>query len=175
MRTKETLIFERAVFPFISDSDDALFWQTVLDDLEQEFSLLDIDQCKDFDIFLQIGACSHWLRPHQTRLTTAGGFAFPVGYLGSGFSRNGLPEFDWFVLFHWNKSKGEWLESERFFGKRRLVCRVALPTRTLKHNQAVVNVFWSPGTPNQPKQKAKLFYAYRKIMDEWKQVAAGEL
>lgn len=89
--------FETAIFPHLSDSDGARFWLTVFDDLTQEFSSLGIDERESYEIFLQIGACSHWFRPHQTRLTAAGGFALPAGYLGGGFSRDGLPEFDWSV------------------------------------------------------------------------------
>ena len=167
--------FETAILPHLSDDDDARFWLIVFEDLVQEFSRLGIDERKGYEIFLQIGACSHWLRPHQTRLTAAGGFALPAGYLGGGFSRDGLPEFDWSVLLHRNQAKGLWLQSDKFFGKRQLLCRVALPTRTVQHNQAVINLLWSPGTPAQPKEKAKLFYAYRKTDDEWKQFATGEL
>jgi hypothetical protein len=167
--------FETAILPHLSASDDARFWFTVLEDLTQEFLWLGLDERASHEIFLQIGACSHWLRPHQTRLTAAGGFALPAGYLGSGFSRDGLPEFDWFVLLHRSQAQSSWSKSENFFGKRQLLCRVALPTRTLQHNQAVINVLWSPGTPAQPKEKTKLFYAYRKIADEWKQVATGKL
>lgn len=175
--TKENVMsaitFESAILPHLSDGDDARFWLIILDDLTQEFSSLGLDECASHKIFLQIGACSHWLRPHQTRLTAAGGFALPAGYLGSGSSRDGLPEFDWFVLLHRNQIEGSWEQSDKFFGKRQLVCRVALPTRTLQHNQAVISVLWSPGTPVQPKQKTKSFYAYRKNADGWKQTATG--
>lgn len=167
--------FKTAILLHLSPKDDTRFWLTVFDDLTQEFLSLGIDKRKGYEIFLQIGACSHWLRPHQTRLTGAGGFALPAGYLGGGFSRDGLPEFNWSVLLHRNQTQGSWLETDKFFGKRQLLCRAALPTRTVQHNQAVINVSWSPGTPAQPKQKTKLFYAYRKIADKWKQVAAGSL
>ncbi len=166
---------ETTILPRLSENDDAHFWQKVLAELAQEFSLLGVDECKGYDIFLQIGACSHWLRPHQTRLTVAGGFALPAGYLGGGFSRDGLAEFDWSILLQRDKTNGAWLESNKFFGKRQLLCRVALPTRTVQHNQAVVQVFWSPGTPAQPKEKAKSFLAYRKTENEWQQVATGKL
>ena len=161
--------------PRLSESDDARFWSTVLNDLAQEFESLCINESEDYDIFFQIGACSHWLRPHQFRLAAAGGFAYPSGYAESRFGYNALPEFDWFVIFHFDKTHSAWLKSDKFFGKRKLVCRVALPTRTVRHNQAVVNVSWSPGTPTQPKEKAKSFLAYRKIDDEWQQVATGAL
>ena len=167
--------FERAILPRLSESEDARFWVKVFADLTQEFLLHYIDDCKGYDIFLQIGACSHWLRPHQTRLTAAGGFALPSGYLGGDFSRDGLPEFDWSVLFQRDKKQYAWFESEKFFGKRQLLCRVALPTRTVQHNQAVVHVLWSPGTPTQPSKKEKSFLAYRKLSDEWQQVANGAL
>lgn len=175
VKTNSVLDLERAILPRLSERDDPSFWLTVIWDLEQAFSRDGIDETRGYEIFLQIGACSHWLRPHQTRLTSAGGFALPAGYLGSGFGRDGLPEFDWFVLFHRNQTEAHWSTSNKFFGKRQLICRIALPTRTLQHDQAVINILWSPGTPARPKEKAKFFYAYRKVSDDWTQVANGNL
>jgi hypothetical protein len=47
------------------------------------------------------------------------------------------PESDWFVLAHWNReAKKRQLVAQKFFGKKRLVFRAALPTRTRRHRQA---------------------------------------
>jgi hypothetical protein len=168
-------IFEDVIQTFISESDDREFWLAAFDTLLHDFKLLYLDENKSHNIFLQIGACSHWLRPHQTRLTHAGGFAYPAGYFSSGQSRRGLPEFDWFVLFYREQKESAWIISEKLFGKRKLICRVTLPTRTLRHHQAVIHVLWSPGTPEQPTKKQEMFYGFRKIEDEWKCVANSQM
>lgn len=31
-------------------------------------------------LYAEVGGCSHWLRPHQTLWTAAGGFAWRVGF-----------------------------------------------------------------------------------------------
>jgi hypothetical protein len=168
-------IFESAIQTYVSEGDDPEFWSAAFDTLSGDFKLLSLDEIKSHNIFLQIGACSHWLRPHQTRLTHAGGFAYPAGYLSGGQSRRGLLGFDWFVLFYREEKEGRWVLANKFFGKRKLICRVALPTRTLRHPQAVIHVLWSPGTPEQPDKKQEMFYGFRKIDGEWKCVADSKM
>lgn len=127
---------------------------------------------KKQEVFLQIGACSHWQRPHQTRWTASGGFAWPEGYLQKsedhvknswGPIGSGLPEFDWFVLLHWDNAEQEWqVVAPKFFGKKRVVFRAALPTRTARHPQAAVHTIWIPGTPANAAKKEVRFYGFRK-------------
>ena len=167
--------FESVIRPYLTDEDDPDFWAAVFDMLARNFESLYSVKSERYETFLQVGACSHWLRPHQTRLTAAGGFAYPSGYLGGGFSRDGLPELDWFVIFHREQKENRWARTGKFFGKRKLVCRVALPTRTLRHNQAVINVLWSPGTPDNPDKKLAMYYGFRKVDGEWRCVVSGEL
>lgn len=81
------------------------------------------------------------------------GFAWPSGYGGSGFSKLGLPEFDWSILLYWNVFNKAWQPVEKFAGKQRLLFRAALPTRTKQHKQATFHTLWSPGSPNRPKEK----------------------
>src|SRR5258708_3339750 len=60
-------------------------------------------------VLVEVGRCSHWLRPHQTRWTADGGFPHPTGY-GSGrggHSLSGLPQFDWSVVLEWSGSEWE--------------------------------------------------------------------
>src|SRR5215468_10060213 len=79
----------------LSAEDDPALWEQVLKVLADDASTLDI-ACSP--LYLEIGRCSHWLRPHQTRWTAAGGFAYPIGYGdGEGVGRVGLPRLDWRV------------------------------------------------------------------------------
>lgn len=167
--------FDEAIRSRLSEDDDPKLWAAVFDALTGDFESLYAARSAKHEIFLQIGACSHWLRPHQTRLTAAGGFACPTGYLGGDFAWKGLPEFDWFVILHYDRDAKRWESGERFFGKKKLICRVALPTRTRRHSQAAINVLWSPGTPEHPDRKAATFYGFRKIAGDWKCVASGQL
>ena len=168
--------FANAVESRLGPEDDPRFWDSVFQTLLRDIELQHFDENKKHEIFLQIGACSHWLRPHQTRLTADGGFAYPSGYLGgSGFSTNGLPEFDWSVILHRDQDQGRWVLTDKFFGKRRLICRVALPTRTLRHNQAAIHLVWTPGTPAQPAHKEVLYYGFRKRGGSWLCTVWGDL
>jgi len=98
--------FANAIAAHIGREDDSDFWSTVFGTLLRDFELQHFNHSKKNEIFLQIGACSHWLRPHQTQLTADGGFAFPSGYLGgSDFSLNGLPEFDWYLILYYGFRK----------------------------------------------------------------------
>ena len=168
--------FANALNSHLGSEDDPQFWDVVFRTVLRDIELQHFEEDEKHEIFLQIGACSHWLRPHQTRLTADGGFAYPSGYLGgSGFSRNGLPEFDWYVIVHRDQHKRKWVLTDKFFGKRRLICRVALPTRTLRHNQAAIHLMWTPGTPPQPAQKEVMYYGFRKREGAWQCTVWGDL
>ena len=166
--------FETIINPYLTNEDDSLIWSTAFKTLISDFEPLCSSEATKHEIFIQIGACSHWLRPHQTRWTAAGGFAAPVGYQGNSRFGHGLPEFDWFVIFYREQKKDRWIHVEKFLGKHKLVCRVALPTRTLRHNQAAIEAIWSPGTPTNPDQKLRMRYGFRKVDSEWKCVMADE-
>jgi hypothetical protein len=164
--------FESIIQPYLTNEDDSEFWSTVFETLTLDFESLYSNKILKSEIFLQIGACSHWLRPHQTRWTAAGGFAAPVGYQGNSRFGSGLPELEWFVIFRRDQKEKRWTRVEKFYGKHKLICRVALPTRTLRHNQAAIQVIWSPGTPSNPDKKLKILYGFRKVSSEWKCVAS---
>lgn len=151
----------------LQSDDDPEFWKiaiaTLLQDLEAE-----LDSClTKRPVYAQLGACSHWLRPHQTRWKAAGGFARPTGYGSSGYSRLGLPEFDWSILMLWKVEQRIWLPAEKFQEKRRFLFRAALPTRTKRHLQAAVHTLWVPGKPSQADQKSTRFYGFRKVNEQW--------
>src|SRR2546423_5152950 len=174
MIVQAELDFESFILPYLTDEDDPDFWASAFDTLARDFEALYSLDAKKYEIFIQVGACSHWLRPHQTRWTAAGGFAAPVGYQGNSVYGDGLPEFDWFIILHRDQKENRWVLTERFFGKRKLICRVALPTRTARHNQAAINAIWSPGTPSNPDKKLEAHYGFRKVNGEWKCVASNE-
>jgi hypothetical protein len=76
-------------------------------------------------LYAEAGMCSHWLRPHQTRWTAAGGFALPSGYGGAPHYRAGLPEFDWSVKLEFEPRAPGALDAKQnrtvFYGFRNLV------------------------------------------------------
>ena len=166
--------FESIIRPHLTGEDDPNFWSTAFETLTHDFESLHPSNSSKHEIFIQIGACSHWLRPHRARWTVAGGFAAPVGYQGNSRFGYGLPEFDWFVILYRDQKENRWIQAEKFFGKHKLVCRVPLPTRTLRHNQAAINAIWSPGAPDNPEKKLRMRYGYRKVDGEWKCVFADE-
>ncbi|HKB97592.1 MAG TPA: hypothetical protein VKD23_02270 [Terriglobales bacterium] len=154
-------------FPaMLNSDDDPEVWKAAISVLLDEFRFRHQNIEKGTECFLRIGACSHWFRPHQARWTAAGGFAWPTGYLGGkGFMMHGLPEFDWSVIFQ--LAEGKWRPAAKFSGKRKLIVRVAIPSRTARHKQAAVHTLWQPA--NQA-----IFYGFRKLGNGWKCVANSE-
>lgn len=165
-------LYQRLILSHLSPEDDSDFWsvaiQVLFHDVEAELE----ENHPKAEVYIQIGACSHWLRTHQTRWTASGGFAWPTGYGASSYSQLGLPEFDWFVLLRGNPDDGNWQPVEKFTGKRHLVFRAALPTRTLRHAQAAINTIWLPIRPSTGEQKSLSFYGFRKIDGIWQCVAS---
>src|SRR5215831_3011757 len=83
----------------LTAEDDPAAWTAILSVVSEEFAGRYLaERGRKESWFLRIGACSHWWRPHQSRWTAAGGFAWPVGYKGASGWSNGLPEFDWSVI-----------------------------------------------------------------------------
>jgi hypothetical protein len=175
--------FIKEIIPHLSTEDDVNFWLTAFDTLLSDVEALYPEKNKKQELFIQIGACSHWRRPHQHRWTAAGGFAWPDGYIQKyqdhiknswGPMGSGLPELEWFILLHWNHEEKEWQITEpKFFGKQRLVFRASFPTRTKRHMQAAVHTIWDPGTPERSDEKLVRFYGFRKRNQEWGCVACG--
>ncbi len=93
----------------------------------------DISQGKKRADWIHLGACSHWLRPHQTRWGADGGFAYPAGYDQRADGRQGLPQFDWSVYLSRNPEH-HWRILSGIFGRRSprtLDWRVTFPTRSM--------------------------------------------
>ena len=82
-----------AVQQHLVADDDADLWNVALETLVSEINLFAPVEKLPAKQFIRIGRCSHWFRPHQSRWTAAGGFAWPSGWKntsGNGFSKNGL-------------------------------------------------------------------------------------
>jgi len=118
-------------------------------------------------ILVQIGCCSHWLRPHQTRWTADGGFAWPTGY-GSGQGGYGfmsLPQFDWSVMM--TRIEERWQLTRDKSARPSL--RITIPTRTYRHRQAAIHTLWSIG-----REKEMRFYGFRRQEGSWQCTAESE-
>jgi hypothetical protein len=157
----------------LNTDDDPECWKVILDTVFADAThLCSVPEASRLNVFTEIGACSHWLRPHQCRWVADGGFAWPSGYGGFGWSLSGLPEFDWSIKGQWNGESSEWVPVEQIPRKKRLILRVAIPSRTKIHNQTAIHTIWSPGTPTYAKEqfaKEKLtqFYGFRRKKDQW--------
>jgi hypothetical protein len=68
-----------AVSDHLGAEDDRELWEEVLRAVAKDASTLLVKGSRS-PLYATIGACSHWVRPHQSRWTAAGGFALPVGY-----------------------------------------------------------------------------------------------
>jgi hypothetical protein len=127
--------FAPAVTPLLGDEDDPALWSAVIDAVYPDARALCRVVPAGWAVATQLGRCSHWLRPHQTRWTADGGFTWPTGYGGPRWSRVGLPEFDWSREWCWRPEAG-WEAADAVPGPRRVVLRVAVPARSRRHRQA---------------------------------------
>jgi len=150
----------------LTPQDDSEAWKAILDVISEEFEeRYRAKQGEKESWFLRIGACSHWVRPHQSRWLAAGGFALPIGYKGAAGWSNGLPEFDWSVILSFDGER--WKRVDRFSGKKQIVMRVAVPARTARHRQAAIHTMWS--TSHQ-----MTLYGFRNVNQKWVCVAASD-
>src|SRR4029077_18471633 len=126
----------------LTAQDDPGVWKEILVVLGEEFLQRYRTEAEGKQSwFLRIGACSHWVRPHQSRWLAAGGFASAIRYKGATGWSNGLPELDWSVILSFDGAG--WRRVDRFSGKNQIVMRVAVPARTARHKQAAVHTVWS--------------------------------
>jgi hypothetical protein len=166
--------FKENIFNNLSPDDDLSFWSMATDFVLHQIETELDEVYKPVEVFAQIGACSRWLRPHQTRWTAAGGFAHPTGYGGSGYSRMGLPEFDWYITLQHNWENKSWCLVAKPQGKKMLMLRATFPTRTGRHTQAAIHTLWTPKNPAQTEVKPVRFFGFRKIQGQWKCVADSD-
>ncbi len=152
----------------ITPDDDIYFWASALEVVLHDAEY-DISQGKHCEVSIHLGVCSHWLRPHQTRWTADGGFAYAVGYGDAVFGCRGLPDFDWSVYLGRDQAQ-QWQILSGALARRTprtLDLRVTFPARTERHQQAVVHTIWLPGTPKNPRQKRTRFYGFRRQENNW--------
>ena len=149
----------------LTADDDPALWEQVLKVVAEDSSILEA-VADGSQLYAEVGVCSHWLRRHQTRWTAAGGFAWPAGYGGSGFSRTGLPLFDWSERLQLDPAPRGWVSPEKLPTKRSLSVRVAVPSRTTRHRQAAVHTLWPPGTLDAKRERT-VFYGLRNLNGVW--------
>jgi hypothetical protein len=148
-----------AVRAKLSAEDDPHLWESVLTVLVDEFLQRYESEASSRSWYFLVGACSRWVRPHNSRWNAAGGFVFPEGY------QNGTPKLDWTVIALGDGRS--WHLAEKISDKRQIVFRVAIPSRSARHNQAVVHTKWS--TTQDP-----VLYGFRKLEGSWRCVAASD-
>jgi hypothetical protein len=150
--------------------DDPRLWGEVLHAAAVDAMTLQAGVGRSSRLYAIVGSCSHWLRPHQSRWTAAGGFALPEGYGdGEGFLR-GLPNLDWSVTLQFERHQLGWVVPQQPPTKRFNSVRLAIPSRTARHRQAAVSAIWSPGTLDT-RNKRRVFYGFRNLDEGWKLVA----
>jgi hypothetical protein len=154
----KTMLFER-IAPKLVREDDHHLWPAALSVLADEFMQRCAEETQRGVRAMVVGACSHWVRPHQSRWSAAGGFAYPQGY------KNSVPELDWSVIFAFRNR--EWSSVKKLSSKKTKVFRVAIPARTARHKQAAVHTQWSP-------RGETVLYGFRKVAEKWECVAASD-
>lgn len=143
--------------------DDAFLWAVLLQVVAEEITGL--KSAKRF--FMDIGCCSHWIRPHHLRWPASGSFSMPHGYGdGEGMFIGGLPEYDWSVTLHWVVERQVWAMVEKVADRRFIAARLAVPSRTTRHAQASVHSIWARGRL-EPRQKQTVFYGFEKTSQGW--------
>jgi hypothetical protein len=153
----------------MSGEDDPALWEQVLRSLAEDASTLGAGS----RLYLEIGVCSHWARPHQTRWPAAGGFAAPIGYGdGEGFV-GALPNFDWSVKLQFDPASVRWITPVESPTKHYRSVRVAVPARTARHRQAALHTVWSSGTLDA-RSKRTVLYGFRQSDGVWAQKARSK-
>jgi hypothetical protein len=172
-RIQTAAVLLPAIEERLTDEDDPALWRQVLRTLAEDASVVQAANHR-LRLYAEVGICSHWLRPHQTRWTAGGGFAFPAGYGdGEGFSRGGLPGFDWSAKLQFDPALLDWIVPLELPTKRIHLVRIAVPARTARHRQAAVHTLWSPGTLDL-KEKRTVFYGFRNLSGGWELIARSK-
>ena len=154
----ETILFD-ALEPNLAADDDRAFWWAALSLLGEEFAQRYAEESRRSVWAMVVGACSHWVRPHNGRWNAAGGFVYPQSY------KDSVPELDWSVIFLFRHR--EWKLAQKLPGKRIKTFRVAIPARTARHKHAAIHARWLPNGDT-------VLYGFRKISQKWKCVAASD-
>jgi hypothetical protein len=163
------------IAPYLADTDDRGLWDVVLRIALNEVSTQVAEAQSNRDVFLVVGTCSSWLRPHQTRWRVGDlEFAWPSGYGVVGYSRFGLPELDWCCCLQHNGARGfAMVDVPRRFKKRQIVLRVAVPTQTIDRRKASIHMYWTPGTPGNVRRSVVRFLALSRTDARWSLVGSN--
>ena len=148
-----------AIEPKLATDDDPALWRAALLVLADELTQRQAEESRGGVWAMLVGACSHWVRPHNSRWNSAGGFVYPQGY------KDSIPEFDWSVIFVLGSQ--EWKAAKKLPGKNIKVFRVAIPSRSARHKQAAIHTRWTPNGET-------VLYGFRKVADKWQCVAASD-
>ena len=154
----KTIVFE-TLEPKLVAGDDHALWRVALSVLTDEFEQRWAEASQRAVWAMVVGACSHWVRPHNSRWDAVGGFAYPEGY------KDSVPELDWSLVFVFRNR--EWASVKKLPGKNIRVFRVAIPARTARHKQAAIHTRWTSNGQT-------VLYGFRKIADKWGWVAASD-
>ncbi|MEN6493448.1 MAG: hypothetical protein ABFD16_04075 [Thermoguttaceae bacterium] len=162
-------MLDPAIVEHLADDDDVDLWELATNTILNDATSLHQDAQEE--IFSQVGCCRHWIRPHQSRWTADGGFAWPAGYdkTTTGYSLSALPELEWSVYFKWTGTAWEHGQT----GRRCLLLRVAIPGRTARHLQAAVHTIWTPRSPSS-KERVVQLYGFRKVGGIWQLTATND-
>src|ERR1700722_18472156 len=152
------MLFE-TIEPKLAAGDDPALWRAALFLLADELAQRQAEESRRGVWAMVVGACSHWVRPHNRRWNAAGGFVYPDGY------KDSVPELDWSAIFVFQN--GEWASAEKLPGKKTSVFRVAIPARTTRHTQAAIRTQWAPNGET-------VLYGFRRVAGKWKCVAASD-
>lgn len=92
---------------YLEPDDDFDFWRVVAPWILVDAAMLAREHAGKEQILVEIGACSRWLRPHQSQVALSGGFAAPFGYgnKGQGYSFRSLPELDGSLMFRYQATE----------------------------------------------------------------------
>jgi hypothetical protein len=153
----DTILFD-GLQSKLTPHDDRELWRAALSVFADEFAQRHAEESGRGAWAMVVGACSHWVRPHNSRWNAAGGFVYPTGY-------DSVPELDWSAIFVFENH--EWALVQKLPGKRTKVFRVAIPARTARHKQAAIHTQWAPNGET-------VLYSFRKVVEKWKCVAASD-
>ena len=168
------------VYAKLNDSldpdDDINFWKTliisILDEIDDRWNYEDLTIKS---INLGIFKVSSWKRPHQTRWTASGGFAWP-----SSYSLHADEHSLWNFWIGRDEGLIEWDLREKPRRRKRNVFNayLAAPGNTSRHNQGAAMMEWRPKCPYKiAKHKGLIreMYGLRKSNSGiWKIVAHQE-
>lgn len=163
-----------ALSPRLDSEDDPRLWQDALDVIFGDLS----PQAQDYEgkdaIVVEIGRCSHWIRPHWR--STKDGTRLPSGYdpTTTGYSFSSLPQFDWSLRWKCEPKSHDWSVTKGQPSRRPLSYRIAIPAHSARHDQATVSAIWQPGSPRDPDTKLLVVYGFERNDNTWRSFSRTE-